>query len=410
MPIETTPGIEYEELESNPNLSGEGGEIAVLCGITTNTGNPSKMFKFYSYDQAEADSAHGGILNPNNSNPNLSLEILKDFFTESAKDSTEDIGVNYVYFIDMGANPTTMDWLTAMATIKRQSEIQVESYVGTSDVSLMESCYTLLKAEAKRGNPRIAYYTKYNKRITQQASTTTDEETHESITIPEEYVFDLAPDSELISLTSSLENDTINRSRIGIIEPDKFGKHLARICVTPYYVEPGFLEYRTVKPGEFKNRTDDEEKALQNAGIIFGRDEVTRKKTYPKICLGVSTATGLLPRNRPNDHLLHARRNTDNLIRNIYDTCYEQLKNNEDTDNLPHLQTDIDDVIDEEIRLKRMNRSTKNSPGTSAKVKESDSNPYNIMIDGVSQPVNHTHGIRFGMYIAAPSATIEDQI
>ena len=44
--------------------------------------------------------------------------------------------------------------------------------------------------------------------------------------------------------------------------------------------------------------------------------------------------------------------------------------------------------------------------GTAINVVESDANPYRLIADGVSVPVNSTDFIGFSMYVEAPNATI----
>ena len=86
----------------------------------------------------------------------------------------------------------------------------------------------------------------------------------------------------------------------------------------------------------------EEELALQDAGIIFIRDEIANSEIHPRINLAVSSAFATTPESRPNDALLHARRNVDNLVRRVYDTLYSQLKRNETETNLSFLQSIAD--------------------------------------------------------------------
>lgn len=58
------------------------------------------------------------------------------------------------------------------------------------------------------------------------------------------------------------------------------------------------------------------------------------------------------------------------------------------------LQTRIDKVIDEEVRVGRMIKWNEDlGEGTKLVVFESDSNPYDLCIKGPAQPVNSTHAI-----------------
>ena len=61
-----------------------------------------------------------------------------------------------------------------------------------------------------------------------------------------------ATDSQLIALTDATNG--VQKSRIGIIEWDnyRFGKTIARICLTPFNQEAGFIKY----PGLISFRMD----------------------------------------------------------------------------------------------------------------------------------------------------------
>ncbi len=99
---------------------------------------------------------------------------------------------------------------------------------------------------------------------------------------------------------------------MAIAEPLLFGKTVARICLTPFNIEPGLYTYRSVEPETFKNRTKDEKLALQNAGIIINHDVVLSHGTYSRILLGVMSCFAENP--RPADSLLHARFNAGLIL------------------------------------------------------------------------------------------------
>ena len=101
---------------------------------------------------------------------------------------------------------------------------------------------------------------------------------------------------------------------------------------------------------------------------------------------------------------MHARVNTDHLIREIYEVCYAQIKRNETISNLKFLKTGIDVAIHNEVNSGYMQSDTE------ANVEESDSNPYQIKVTGKALPVNSTLFIGFGMYVGEPSTKIVDSI
>ena len=268
MPITKRPGVYFNET-TEYELQGNGGKIPVWIGKTGNaaaTGykvDGTQINKFSNWNEINRSIANGGIGTDTSTNPLLAA--LKDFFEEAEIQTTEDIGIPYIYVIDVGAGTSKDVWLTAAKTA---IDAIIEFYVGAENISdtgytlpdFINAAYASISTETARLSLRTGFTTKAN-----------------------------ATDDELIALNPS--SGGILKSRIGIIEPLKFGKHAARICCTPYYIEPGFLEFRSVNPGEFKSRTDAEILALQNAGIIFGVDEVVSDLVVCRINLAVSTGS-----------------------------------------------------------------------------------------------------------------------
>lgn len=372
MPITKRPGVYFNET-TEYELQGNGGKIPVWIGKTGNTAatgykvDGTQINKFSSWNEINRSIANGGIGTDTTTNPLLAA--LKEFFEEAEIQTTEDIGIPYIYVIDVGAGTSKDVWLTALTTAKTAIDAIIEFYVGAENISdngytlpdFINAAYASISTETARLSLRTGFTTKAN-----------------------------ATDSELIALNPS--SGGILKSRIGIIEPLKFGKHAARLCCTPYYIEPGFLEYRTVEPGEFKSRTDAEILALQNAGIIFGADEVVSDLVVCRINLAVSTAFANNP--RPADSLFHARFNADNLLRNVFKAVFTQVKANEAASYIVKAQTKVDAVIDEEVRLERMipyNNET--GDGTRLTLVESDSNPYDMELKGQIQGINCTTAI-----------------
>ena len=383
--LNETPKIKYGETDSNPTPNGDGAEIPVIIGITGNSTPATGILKFKNYTAAAKTVANGGIGTDPTTNP--VLQFLKDFFEENIKKESDDLAVPYVYVIDLGTGKTsgqspTLDataWTAAMASAKIKRDAQAEVYVGfqktdtaANIIPIMESALESIRTDAVKGNPRIAYYSVDGMSMT-----------------------------ELAALTDSESAKYIQDPRLALIGPfSEFGITCARIFTTHYSEEPGYEQYRSVSVGTFTERTDTEEDTIQNNGIIFNRDEKPGKNVYPKICLAVSTAFAKNPDNRPNDCLLHARRNVDQLIRDAFDVLYPQIKRNETEVNLSYCQADIDTLVSEKKEKGYM------MEGTYIDVKESESNPYDLETEGVAVPVNATELIRFRMYIEAPNTTI----
>ncbi|MBQ9025198.1 MAG: hypothetical protein IJ104_02295 [Methanobrevibacter sp.] len=376
------PGVYFDE-SVEYELEGSGGKIPVFIGVTGNTGTTdykvdgTQIQKFKKWSEVNRTIANGGIGTDTTTNPLLA--VLEDFFEEAEPKSSEDIGVPYIYVIDVGAGTTKTAWLNALLTAKTMKKAIIEFYIGAENISeegytltdFMKAVYASISTESANLNLRTAFTTKFN-----------------------------ATDAELIALNPA--STGILKSRIGILEPHLVGKHAAVLCCTPYYIEPGFLEYRTVEPGDFKPRTEAEELALQTAGIIFGREEVVDDLTLCRINLAVSTAYNT--ERKPSDALFHHRFNADNLLRQVFKAVYSQIKANESATYMVKAQTKVDVVIDEEVRAERMiafDSTTGN--GTRLTLRESEVNPYDMELVGQIQGINATHAILVQVLIKNPA-------
>lgn len=382
MAITKRPGVYYNET-TEYELQGNGGKIPVFIGKTGNSAatgykvDGTQILKFKNYGEACRTIANGGI--GTDTTTNALLGVLKDFFEEAEPKSAEDIGIPYIYVIDVGAGTSKDIWLTALTTAKTVREAIVEVYYGAE--SITDSGYTIsnfiaaaaasITTETGNLNLRTAFTTKIG-----------------------------ASDSDLIALNPT--SGGILKSRIGLVEPTKFGKHVAVLCCTPYYIEPGYMEYRTVKPGEFTARTDAQILALQNAGIIFGADEIVSDLTVCRINLGVSTAFASTP--RPADALFHARFNADHLLREVFKAVFTQVKANETASYIVKAQTKVDAIVDAEVEAERMiPYNSETGDGTRLTLVESNSDPYDMELVGQIQGINCTIAINVRVTIKNPA-------
>lgn len=372
MTISKLPGVYLNE-NVDYELVGAGSKIPVWIGKTGNTATDnyvvdgSVVRKFTGWEDVNKATTAGGIGVYTEGTTNLLLATLKDFFEEAEIQSTEDIGVPYIYVIDVGAGTNKTAWETAIATALSVNDAQILAFIGTDNITntsvvdLMEGVSAAIETESHTFSLWNAFATKVD-----------------------------ATDAELIALTNA--NTGIQKSRIGIVEPLKYGKHIARICVTEYYLEPGFLQYRSIKPGVFKKRTRSEMKALQDAGIIFGFDEKVNNDYWVR--MNLATSTSFAASKRPADSLFHARFNADHLLMEIFEALYPQIKANETQSSIVKLQVKVDAVIDAAIADGTMIKWNQNTgEGTRLTLQESDYNPYDMELVGKIQPVNSTTAI-----------------
>ena len=199
-------------------------------------------------------------------------------------------------------------------------------------------------------------------------------------------------------------SEEVKSSRIALVEKEYFGKTIARIVSTPYYLEPGYLPYMSVATGVFKERTKDERDALCMTGIIFNEDDYTLNPIVSRICLGTSTAWGVEDYNeRTTDALLHSRRNVDHHIRKILSIVAPQLKRNETSVTIRYVKNQIDLYLDEELTKGTIQEYV-------IDLEESSYNPYALLIKGRITPVNSTLGIEFENTVGSPYAIASDYV
>ena len=368
------PGVYLNE-DVDYELSGVGSKIPVFIGKTGNTGtndykvDGSVALKFSNYDELNKAITAGGIGLDNDLN-----KVLKNFFEEARLKQPDDIGVPHVYVIDVGAGTSRDAWLTAVETAFSKIDASIMAFVGTENIQytptgesepVSYSVVDLAKAVKVAIDTRTHTFELWNAFFTKKDAT----------------------DAQLIALTDATNG--VQKSRIGIIEWDnyRFGKTVARICLTPFNQEVGFVKYRSIEAGEFPERNLTQKLALQNAGIIFNHDEMYSDEMNPR--MNICLATSYAATNKPADAMFHARFIADALLKDIYEAIYPLIKANDTASNLVKIQVKIDTVIDEYIRngdCISFNKDT--GLGTRLVAQPSDKDPYDVEIVGSIQPVN----------------------
>lgn len=383
--IEQTPNITYSETDQNPKFNGEGAVIPLIIGQTGNNINADDIAvkKYKNINAIEASVANGGI---GNADSNMSYKFFKQFTDETYKIHSNDTGLPYVYFIDMGSIPFTNGeaWSNAFNLAMTKRDIGKLVIVGFKKadatkpitdkelqeiVGILASANGIIIEDSKKGKPKRLMFT-----------------------------VDGATDEDMMKITNDESNAYIQKSRVIPCVPDFFGQMVARYCLTKYDIEPGYEDFRSVTADDVIERTPDMEEQLQNAGINFIRKEMEGSNIHAKICLGVSSS--MAATTRPHDCLPHYRRNVDHLINRLYTACYPQLKRNETKATIDMLQTDVNNIVEEEIEAGSMQE------GTEVTVEESNMNPVQLMLKGNSKPVNSTEYIGIEMYISAPDILV----
>lgn len=401
MPIEKAPYIKYTEETSLVDYGTTNSEIPVFIAPTKVNVQSGETV---SYQDVPVDKDHIYLINSfreaeslfKDQNAEEDTELLKQlrqYFSENSYYFADEFGTPYVYVIPVptsktgsGENavqhPTGEDFTNALELITTKKEVQTIGIIGVEDIaSIKTELATDLSLEAQDGFLRIVYI---------QAPSLNENET-------------------IIQYASRIAtlNETLNNPRICLVEPEFFGYHLAKICNTPYYLEVGYLPYYSVDLGVFRILTKDERDALCMAGLIFGEDDYTLSEVVPRMCLGVSSAFGKTTKEkyglRTVDALLHARRNVDHQVREIFKIIAPQLKRNETSVTLRYVQDEVMSYLDTEL-----------ANGTIMQyefsVEESSYNPYCLLVKGRIVPVNSTLAIEFKNTIGSPYSIASDYI
>ena len=308
--------------------------------------------------------------------------VIYEFYQESKLLQSTDIGVPYFYVIDVGDGTDITAWENALETAKALIDAQVEVYVGAEDITGTDLEHFIYKAVDSIFKDTVELDLRYG-------FTTTKQKFSETL---EDY------DTRIMRLANNLRSNYSSAlsklSRFGLCEDLLFGKTIARICCTPYNTEPGFYKYRSVEPDTFHKRTKERMLSLQNAGIIFNRDEQVNGKKLPRINLCVSCSFGTNT-DRPADSLFHARFNSDDLLREVFEVCYTQIKANESETNIAYLQTRINKLVNDRVTNEEMIKyDDRTEIGTKLTVVESLEEPYNLIVTGQIQPVKCTIAIK----------------
>lgn len=470
MVVERAPYINYNELDSNPLLTGEGSEIPIFIGTTSNTDITSvsrnNIYLCKNIDEVEDMIGTSGNLYSN----------IKDFYKENNArllNGETDVAVPYIYIFDLGNNSTIEDYRKALKESKVKRDSTCVAIVGSATQSANDIKWDELSEEETTGTgseQSTTTVTKYElanpdevkfsplykatlstevKEIINKAYTGVKLTSEEKTAFENAFngnaknlqiTFANAINSELkeethhgmlriayIGIATQTESETfeeyvervsditssVKSARIGFVElkhTSDLGLTIARICSTPYYVEPGYGGYLAVETSTytyFDERTPEERDALFNAGLIFNEYDYTLPEITPRICLAVSSAWGVREPaemdKRVNDALIHARRNVDRQIRELFKVIAPQLKRNETSVNLLQLNTELNICLDSERDAGRIQEY-------SVSVEEVTMNPYCLKISGRIVPVNSTLAIEFENYVGAPYAIATDYV
>lgn len=372
------PGIYLTEEIVSP-IQGFGGKIpcfiAAVDATGGATGNPTEPIKANNKNELYSKIE----------NPGTELYCkprLEEFYTEVETYNDTDYGVPYVYFISVGDGATLNSWVTAVETANTLKDISVIVFIGNEnlpvgkDLALLKATSTALINCHRQFDSYQAYFT-----------IKIDDTKSENI-IDTTYILPTAANVTL--------------PRINFIEPNQYGKFIARVCVTPFFKEMGKDRFNTVEPGTFYKRTSERIESLLNAGVIIGVDEkISKNKFEPKICLGVSTTMSESP--APADAVLQKRLIADAFLDEVYETIYPRIKSNEMCTQIVYTQVDLDNLVRNWVNMGYLLPLSDEYPNGSHCIcgesdenpnGESDENPNYMVIQVHILPVNSVIAIK----------------
>lgn len=417
------PYINYHEALNNPIVGENYSEVPLFIGKGTGTGSIKNVSEFKSYLDAKKELGTG--------DDSLAITV-KEFYVENNNNTEGSLRVNKSYAMNLGASATVNDYLTALENSKYKKEATCISFTG-----LDWGAYTEPVVEDDERTPGSYANQATIKAMLISALSLIHEDGDDDkvnqmesgilrilyVPLPEnasdEAIKDLMAflrikntglDANLQAKDSRLafvENQVVYAADETTVLARFFGRTIARICNTPYYIEPGYDSYKSIPVGFFKERTPEERDELFNAGVIFNEDDYSLAEITPRICLAVSSAWGVDSLNdvddRVNDALIHTRRNADYQVRQLLKIIAPQLKRNETSVNLAFVQTDCQLYLEQQVMLGRLMDFT-------IKVQEAVLNPYQLKVTGTMTPVNSTLAIEFENYIGTPYPVATDYI
>lgn len=134
MPITKLPGVYYDE-NVDYELVGDGSKIPVFIGYTGNEATDdyktdgSNIQRFVHWKDVNKAVDNGGIGVYEEGTKNLLLKTLQEFFEEAKMNTSADIGVPYIYVIDLGKAEDKNAWVNAFSNAKVKAESTLEVYV-----------------------------------------------------------------------------------------------------------------------------------------------------------------------------------------------------------------------------------------------------------------------------------------
>lgn len=363
------PGIQVKEtVEAVRNEDYEGRNILVI-GSAGYEEESMKVYTLYNYEDAIKK-----IKNPTTTEkegvtqgPNILREIIGDIFSEGSVTGPNDVfGLNKVYAINIGPEPTIQTLIEALEKSETISDVEIEVYPRLSDISALNLVNGHLKKLEVHGDYRIAI-----------ATTPKD-----------------ASVEDMIKITSTMENAYISSGRVALhVDPSMLGFFAAKVACTPYYVDPAYKPYKTVMVDTVKKYGRDELEKLLDAGLVA--DWIVADPTLGiKVVEPVyARATNYTAENMPSDAYLHQRLNADHQSKVTDAIARSYIKQNNTETARQSIEHRCRSYLEDEVKQSKL-------IGFNYEVYSNQADKYSLIVRMGVKPVKSVHTIEINRLIS----------
>ena len=364
----TLPGIKIKEtVESARNEEYEGRNILVIGNAGYTTENCAET-PYTLYNYADADDQ----LNPPKNVQLTSVNPLKDFirtiFDEGKPlDPNDTFGLNKVYAINIGPEPTIETLLTALETSETIYDADIEVYPELSDIPAMNMIKGHLKKLEGFGDYRIA-------------------------------IFAASPDAEIDEMTKMTDNTEsvyISSGRVVLhVNPNLLGAFAAKVACTPYHQDPAYKPYKTVTTQDIKKYRRDELETILDAGLVVDWEVVGPTLGMKVVEPVYARATNYTSEATPGDAYLHQRLNADHQSHVTDEIARPYIKQNNTETARQAIEQKCKSYLEEEVKQERIN-------GYSYELYPNRADPYSLIVQMKVLPVKSIHVIEINRTIQA---------
>lgn len=364
------PGVIIKESVESARNDGYTGRNILVIGNAGYTPQKEEeggiVYTLYNYEDAKNKLAPPEDITK--VGENTLRNIIKDIFNEGKPlDPTDTFGLNKVYAINIGPEPTIETLLTALEASEAVYDVDIEVYPGLSDIPAMNMIKGHLKKLEGFGDYRIAIMA---------ASPNADVE-------------------ELIKMTDPNESVYISSGRIVIhVNPRVLGAFAAKVACTPYYQDPAYNSYRTITTQDIKKYRRDELETILDAGLVVDWEVVDPTLGIKVVEPVYARATNYTTEQTPGDAYLHHRLNADHQSQVTDGIARPYIKQNNTETSRQAIEQQCKSHLEKEVKEERIQ-------SYSYELYPNRADPYSLIVKMKILPVKSIHVIEINRTIQA---------